>query len=437
VAVSVSSIGNQVFEDANNNGLFDSTERGIAGVVVRFNGLQTTTDSTGTYQFSNIRVGSDSYQVCLDLPIGLASSNGSGRLDAGQLDNSAADPNNYLDSDDNGRVLNGELCSGYVWIFPDNPSYRQNQRVDFGLFRPVGAVTSVAPTTTTSTIASGTGCGLTACRIGNVVWNDLNRNGLADPNEPGVPDVRVELWKYTGPGIAPAGIVSVTDRNGLYQLTGFSAADNYRVCLNPPVGFQSSNGSNAAPDPNNFIDSDDNGRETTPGIICTGYITVNNLLPENERVDIGLVSGASTTPTNPPVTGTIGDSVWNDANNNGIEDPSEQPIVGLELRLYENNVFTGISRTSDLLGHYAFTGLLSSNSYQICVVAPIGFASSNGSKSLTGGQLDTIAADPNNYVDADDNGRTINGSICSGYVTINPQIHTNVRVDFGLYRTVR
>ncbi len=71
-----SSIAGHVYFDANNNGTFDSGESPITGVTVKLTGfanngpvnLQTTTDSTGSYKFSNLLPGT--YAITEVQPVG-------------------------------------------------------------------------------------------------------------------------------------------------------------------------------------------------------------------------------------------------------------------------------------------------------------------------------------------------------------------------------
>ena len=92
----------------------------------------TRTDANGQYGFEGLAAG-DGYQVCLDLPAGMAGSNGSRSLARGQQDTSAEDPNNYLDDDDNAKMVAGMQCSGFIIL---NDRLASNQRVDFGFYTP-------------------------------------------------------------------------------------------------------------------------------------------------------------------------------------------------------------------------------------------------------------------------------------------------------------
>jgi hypothetical protein len=105
--------------------------------------------------------------------------------------------------------------------------------------------------------------------IGNRVWNDLNRNGINEPDEPGIPGVSLVIWSDPdGDGIPDwqgFGGVQVTDENGYYRFSGLKPGvyvvfvwqvDNWGPG-EPLEHFVSTNG--FQPDANNDVDFDNNG----------------------------------------------------------------------------------------------------------------------------------------------------------------------------------
>ena len=80
--------------------------------------------------------------------------------------------------------------------------------------------------------------------VGDLVWEDLNKDGLQDAGEPGIPDVTLTL---TGPGggsvtdvlgnpVAPV----KTNANGLYLFTDLPVlpdGQSYTVTVTPPAGY--------------------------------------------------------------------------------------------------------------------------------------------------------------------------------------------------------
>ena len=74
--------------------------------------------------------------------------------------------------------------------------------------------------------------------IGDLVWNDLNGDGIQDPGEPGIAGVKVYLKDAQNTLIA----TSITDTDGVYHFEGLCAGD-YRVEVDPntlPTGFEPS-----------------------------------------------------------------------------------------------------------------------------------------------------------------------------------------------------
>lgn len=105
--------------------------------------------------------------------------------------------------------------------------------------------------------------------IGNRVWNDLNRNGINEPNEPGIPGVSLVLWEDSDDDGVPdwQGFlgVRVTDENGYYSFSGLPpgpylvfvwSVDNWDEG-EPLHGFVST--TNFEPNADNDVDFDNNG----------------------------------------------------------------------------------------------------------------------------------------------------------------------------------
>ena len=73
--------------------------------------------------------------------------------------------------------------------------------------------------------------------IGDFVWDDLNENGLHDPNEPGVNGVTVELYSSTGTLIKQTTTANdATGNPGYYLFTGL-VAGSYQVKFIAPTGY--------------------------------------------------------------------------------------------------------------------------------------------------------------------------------------------------------
>lgn len=133
----------------------------------------------------------------------------------------------------------------------------------------------------------------------------------------------------------------------------------------------------------------------------------------------------------------LGDRVWNDANNNGMLDGSEQGIGNVKLNLFidtdGNNQFTpGVdtfvaTTTTNGTGHYQFTDLLPGQ-----YIVQVDAANFNAGQALEGLKSSSgVAADPDNGVDNDDNGTPLAGhGVVSQALSL---IAANMTVDFGFF----
>ncbi|MBX2816187.1 MAG: T9SS type A sorting domain-containing protein [Saprospiraceae bacterium] len=103
--------------------------------------------------------------------------------------------------------------------------------------------------------------------LGNRVWNDLNRNGFDDFDEPGIPGVNVALWfDADGDGEPERWMgFKTTDEQGYYRFTDL-APGIYQVFVweidnwEPGKALEGMVNSPGEADPNNDRDGDDNGQ---------------------------------------------------------------------------------------------------------------------------------------------------------------------------------
>ena len=401
-------LGNQVWEDTNNNGVKDAGEPIIAGATVKLYNAAgttvlatTTTDANGLYIFTGLRAGD--YVVGVTPGSTYVSSTGAGQ---------EANPNTNGDNNDNGITTTaGETRSGVVSLAAgteptgENPSNNpagtadnsSNLTVDFGFYKPA--------------------------RIGDKVFDDLNGDGIQDAGEPGIAGVIVKLLDAAGnPVLGPTGqpVTTVTDANGNYFFD--VVPGTYIVEFVKPSGYDPSN-PNAGTDPT----KDSNASVTTGR---TQPITLGSGQTDN-TIDAGF-----TKPLN------LGNQVWIDTNNNGIKDASELPIAGATVKLYNAAGTTVLATTTtDANGLYIFTGLRAGD-YVVGVTPGGTYVSSTGA-----GQ----EANPNTNGDNNDNGVTTTaGETRSGVVSLaagteptgeNPSNNpagtadnsSNLTVDFGFY----
>ena len=163
-AITPATIGNYVWLDNNINGLQESTEDGVLGVIIELYDLSnnliksTTTSGSGAYQLTNIYPGNYYVLVKPDPFFALTIQNG------GSDDN--------LDSDANPttkKIGPFTLNDGQV-----------NNSLDIGLRLQFGDVAS----------------------LGGVVWEDFDFNGIQDNGEPGIGGVKVDLFNIQGVYVA-------------------------------------------------------------------------------------------------------------------------------------------------------------------------------------------------------------------------------------------
>ncbi len=120
--------------------------------------------------------------------------------------------------------------------------------------------------------------------IGNRVWHDLNRNGINEADEQGIPGVSVVLWSDPdGDGVPDSqgfGGVQITDAEGYYNFSGLQPG-NYVTFVwqvdnwgpgEPLENFVSSDV--FEPDADNDIDFDNNGLGLAFSDIFSGIVTL-------------------------------------------------------------------------------------------------------------------------------------------------------------------
>jgi hypothetical protein len=149
----------------------------------------------------------------------------------------------------------------------------------------------------------------------------------------------------------------------------------------------------------------------------------------NLTIDFGLY-----TPVRPLAT--IGNLVWNDANNDGIHQNTEGSIPNVKVDLYKfdyatSNYVLVTTQNTDANGKYLFNGLDSGKYYVKLPIIPAGMSSSTG-----GGPTDNTGAgtyEPSSATaDNADHGSKMGTMIVSNPFNITlGQVDTTV--DFGLY----
>ena len=191
-----------------------------------------------------------------------------------------------------------------------------------------------------SLVLSGIVCGI-----------DSNGNGLQDTGELGLSGVTVRLLNGSGTLITSM----PTDSSGNYKFVNPDAG-SYIVEFVPPSGWVFT--------PKGQGSDQNNDSNANPGTGRTD--TINLVSGENDlTIDAGLYEP-----------GHIGDRVWDDTNENGVQDPGEPGLSGVTVNLYQVGNPTPVATdVTDNSGIYGFDNL-APGQYYIEVVAPTGYFNS-------------------------------------------------------------
>jgi hypothetical protein len=213
--------------------------------------------------------------------------------------------------------------------------------------RPVtGADTGVTADYLNPTIDAGVVAASFA--IGDRVWYDADRDGRQDPGEKPAPGVVVKLLDASGKVVA----TTRTDAAGRYAFDSLDAG-SYRVTFTGlPVGakFTGQGVGSGSTD----SDADPSGR--------TGLFSLRPGAPGLRPTTAadGLVAGFFNPTVDAGVVRTfyaVGDRVWRDVDQDGVQDPGEKPVAGLGVQLLDSAGRVVDRATTDRNGRYVFDGL--------------------------------------------------------------------------------
>ncbi|HSN77113.1 MAG TPA: SdrD B-like domain-containing protein [Anaerolineae bacterium] len=290
-------IGDRVWLDPNGDGVQNTTESGLEGVVVTLLNsggtpiAATKTDENGYYYFPNLSAGT--YTVVVTQPGGMTQT---------------------YDADGLGTPNRSTVTIGPGGI---------NLLQDFGY--------------------RGTGT------IGNLVWEDLNANGVVDSGEAPIPGVTLVLyWDLNGDGQVDPGepLISqaTTGSLGGYLFSGLPTDDgdgnaNFVVRVTDDkgllLGYWHSLG---APKADNNSQTDPYAVALTPGV------------PNNLTADFGYYIKPAA----------LGNRTWSDNNSDGIQGANEPGLAAVKvtLTIQYNSPSSIVVTTSDDTGFYSFGNLL-------------------------------------------------------------------------------
>lgn len=351
-------IGDRVWLDANKDGLQSTdltAEPGIAGARVTLLNADgstvatTTTNSTGNYLFDGLDAGS--YRVRFEAPAG----------QEGNFLRTAKDvgTNDAIDSDADvttGETINYALAAG-----------DRNLTVDSGWYpKPIDPVK--------------------LC-VGDYVWNDTNNNGIQDAGETGVPGVRATLYNSAGQEL----LFTTTDSNGAWKICNLDPGTYSVVFTNIPSNTKFTTKNAAGSTTTNDSNADASGRTESFTLTTADDLTI----------DAGVVANVVNNATY-----CVGDFVWTDANNNGLQDAGEPGVAGVRATLFNAAGQELLFTTTDSKGAWKICGVVPGTYYVVFSNRPAG----------TSFTTQLVGTNPAINSDPDSTGRTPNFSVVNADV---------------------
>ena len=430
------SVGNLVWNDLNQDGDYDAGEPLIQGATVNLYedanndgtpdgaAINTaTTTATGEYRFDDLLPGDYIIGVVPPTPaMGPAFESTDGPAQS-------STPNDDVNNDDNGTsTIGAETFSGTIALAagtePTNddayagvPDANSNLSIDFGFFQPI--------------------------KIEGNVYSDQN----GETNVDGTPINNPSNTPLYANLVDAAGNVVGTDPinpNGTYEFDDVTPNTTYTVVLSTTQGTVG-NPAPAADLPFGWDNVSEDCCDNTGNDGTTdGVVTVTVGTSDVDEANFGITEPLS-----------LGNTVWNDVNQNGTQDPGEMGLAGATVNLYEDANNDGTpdgaaiqTATTTTSGLYLFDDLLP-GSYVVGVTpaAPasgLPFVSSDGPGEET---------NPNSDGDKNDNGIvTTAGETFSGTVALaigteptgeapsndntKPDANNNLTVDFGFFQPI-
>ncbi|MCC5848416.1 MAG: DUF11 domain-containing protein [Verrucomicrobia bacterium] len=333
-------IGDTIFFDVNRNGVQDTNEPGIPGVVVdlyRDNLFfaTTTTDANGFYVFQDLDPGN--YEVRVDET----------SLPAGSF--ISADPDN------DGLPCSDPLAVGCDGRYAITLAQGQTfMGADFGYFIPGGV-------------------------IAGTLWVDFDDDGLVGEEEPRIPFILVELYELGNPDPIAT---TFTDENGEYAFGGLDDGTYSVVVVTDDPDFPFPANYEQTVDPDGTLD--DVAEEV---VISSGNISTiggTAWTADNEEVNFGYRFFGTNS-----FSGTIGldgdpeDGLLNGLNPTGVA-ADEVAFANVSVFIYAwegddpaDGLGTGVltllgSTVTNTNGDYSFTNLPDTDFYIVSMVPPIG-----------------------------------------------------------------
>jgi arylsulfatase A-like enzyme len=199
-------------------------------------------------------------------------------------------------------------------------------------------------------------CGATAPTgaLGDLVWQDLDNDGVQDATEPGFANAEVQLLDCGDHMLA----TTTTDSTGIYRF-GQLADGSYKLRFVAPPGYQFSP---------RRVGSATGGTDSNadPATGLSSCLTIADGRPRL-GIDAGLVVNAGSGGT-----GAVGDFVWQDLDGDGTQDPGEPGFANAEVQLLDCSNNTLATTFTDAEGYYRFQQL-AAGKYKNRFVLPAGY----------------------------------------------------------------
>ncbi|WP_228446208.1 SdrD B-like domain-containing protein [Staphylococcus schleiferi] len=226
-------------------------------------------------------------------------------------------------------------------------------------------------------------------RIGNRVWEDVNKNGKQDAGEPGVANVKVELRDKNHQLLQTVH----TNGNGEYIFTGVKKGA-YFIQFHTPEGYKPT----VTHATSSTMENDSNGRRAF----------VENVDKDDLTIDFGLIKNTNEAEK----IYKIGDFVWEDVNKNGKQDVGEPGIAGVTVIIL-NDKEEEVGRTvTDAQGHYVFD-------------------------HIKNGRYSVLFETPKEYEPTIDRAPNVTQDLDSNYISsvVDIKDGDNLTIDSGFFRT--
>ena len=353
-------VSGTAFEDIDGDGIRDVDEGLIINLLVSLvdcdgNVVATTiTDEFGNYSFVDIRAGD--YKIVFGTP---------SDINGNEFSATKQDVGNDDSIDSNIGVDNSTEC------IPLAPNSDNN--ISAGFIPPSGIISGLA-------------------------FNDENQDGIQDAGELGIAGITVELQDCNGITIAS----TTTDNEGNYSFTG-NLSDDYIIVFNVTTNTEGITDYTTSPKGTGGDDSTDSDIDIiTNASDCVSFDPSKGL-----EIDAGFFRP----------TGILTGVVFNDLNQDGIQDTNEPFFGGVTVALQDCNGLTIATTTSNSDGSYSFDEVLLGD-YQVV------FNPTTNTEGIDG----LVTSPQGNDSDIDP---TTNASDC---ITFDPE--KGLGIDAGFYEPV-